>query len=175
MHLENSDQSVTCYLEKVCKYCDWLTKKCFWILLPYCYHPCKNDTQIFICDVIMFILIYHHLKQPIIAEVEILLNVRYNFFRNPFNAYPDKDNQDRCHQWSTRPDPQSRSLFSVVFCFARFEKWGRTDGRTNERTDNMCKNSDDHYRPWLWVGRVDQLLWIRYIFGPILRSTRLRP
>ena len=31
----------------------------------------------------------------------------------------------------------------------------RTDGRTDGRTDNMCENND-HYRPWLWVGRVDQ-------------------
>ena len=34
-----------------------------------------------------------------------------------------------------------------LFCFFRFEKWGRTD--------NMCDNNDP-YRPWLWVGRVDQ-------------------
>ena len=32
-----------------------------------------------------------------------------------------------------------------LFCF---EKWGRTDG-------NMCENNY-HYRPGLWVGRVDQ-------------------
>ena len=25
----------------------------------------------------------------------------------------------------------------------------------NLRTDNTCENSD-HYRPWLWVGRMDQ-------------------
>ena len=44
------------------------------------------------------------------------------------------------HQWSTRPDPQSRqlwSLFSLELCFVKFG----TDGRT----DNTCKNSD-HYR-----------------------------
>ena len=61
--------------------------------------------------------------------------------------------QDRCHQWSTRPDLQScqwRTLFLISF--ARFEKWGWTDGRTD-----MCKNND-HYWPWLWVGRVDQLM-----------------
>ena len=54
------------------------------------------------------------------------------------------------------PLGQTHSLASsdhyfLLFCFAIFEKWGRTD----ERTDNMCKNND-HYRPALWVGRVDQ-------------------
>ena len=34
-----------------------------------------------------------------------------------------------------------------LFCF---KKWG-TDGRT----EDVCKNND-HYRPRLWVGRVDQ-------------------
>ena len=34
----------------------------------------------------------------------------------------------------------------LLFCFSRFEKWGRTD---------MCENND-LYRPWLWVGQVDQ-------------------
>ena len=40
------------------------------------------------------------------------------------------------------------TLFSLELCFVLwdFEKW---------RTDNMCKKSD-HYRPWLWVGLVDQ-------------------
>ena len=50
------------------------------------------------------------------------------------------------------PLGQTHSLASsdhcfLLFCFANFEKWGRTD--------NMCKNKDP-YRPWLWVGRVDQ-------------------
>ena len=52
-------------------------------------------------------------------------------------------------------DPQSRQYWTFVFtwnlfCFARFWKVG-----TDVRTDYMCEN-DDHYRPWLWVGRVDQ-------------------
>ena len=37
--------------------------------------------------------------------------------------------QDRCHQWSTRPDPQSCqlwTLFSLSFVKLDFEKWGRT-------------------------------------------------
>ena len=52
---------------------------------------------------------------------------------------------------SARPTvlPVANIVFAL-FCFARFWKVG-TDGRT----DNMCKNNDP-YRPWLWVGRVDQ-------------------
>ena len=44
--------------------------------------------------------------------------------------------QDRCHQWSTRPDPQSRqqrTLFSHCFVLLNFEKWRRTDVSTNGR------------------------------------------
>ena len=64
--------------------------------------------------------------------------------------------QDKCHQWSTRPDPYSHASSEhcfLLFCFSRFEKWGRTYRRTV--TDKMCENNDP-YRPWLWVGRVDQ-------------------
>ena len=55
------------------------------------------------------------------------------------------------------PFGQTHSLASsdhyfLLFRFAKFEKWGRTYGLT----DSMCKNND-HYRPGLWVGRVDQL------------------
>ena len=32
----------------------------------------------------------------------------------------------------------------VFFSFTRFVKWPRTDGRTDVRTDDMCKNND-HY------------------------------
>ena len=69
----------------------------------------------------------------------------------------EKNVQDSCHQWSTWPDPQFRSpVVNIVFtwnlsCFARFWKV-ETDGRT----DKMYENND-HYRPWLWVGRVDEL------------------
>ena len=50
------------------------------------------------------------------------------------------------------PLGQTHSLASsehcfLLFCFARSEKRGWTD--------NMCENNDP-YRPWLWVGRVDQ-------------------
>ena len=41
----------------------------------------------------------------------------------------------------------------------RFEKWGRTDGQS----DDMCKNND-HYRPWLWVGLVDQYIFVRNLY-----------
>ena len=82
--------------------------------------------------------------------------------------------QERCHQWSNWPDPQSRqlwTLFLLEICFVLLdlEKWGRTD--------NMCDNND-HYRPWLWVGRVDQyflLTLTRVGFEPFfsLNKTRL--
>ena len=39
----------------------------------------------------------------------------------------------------------------LLFCFSRFEKWGWMDVQTY----NMCENNDP-YRPWLWIGRVDQ-------------------
>ena len=59
--------------------------------------------------------------------------------------------------------PTVSPVAKIVFCFfclIRFEKWGRTDGRrtdgrTDVRTDDICENNDP-YRPWLWVGRVDQ-------------------
>ena len=46
------------------------------------------------------------------------------------------------HQWSTRPDPQSRQLWSLdgtLFCFVSFWKVG-----TDVRTDNAGKNSDNY-------------------------------
>ena len=61
------------------------------------------------------------------------------------------------HQWSTRADLQScqyRTLFRLKFVL--FWKAG-ADGRT----DDMCKNND-HNRPWLWLGLVDQL-YLRFI------------
>ena len=61
------------------------------------------------------------------------------------------------------PLGQTHSLASsencfLLFCFVRCEKWGRTD--------NMCENNDP-YRPWLWIGRVDQYhnkFWARQCF-----------
>ena len=39
---------------------------------------------------------------------------------------------------------------NIVFCCFVFLDWKSGD----ERTD-MCENNDP-YRPWLWVGRMDQ-------------------
>ena len=52
-------------------------------------------------------------------------------------------------------DPFGQTYYSPVlpwklFCFERFWKV-----RTVVRTDSKCKNSD-YYRPWSWVGLVDQ-------------------
>ena len=61
-----------------------------------------------------------------------------------------------CYQWSTRPNPQSRAVATIIFCcFVLLDLKSGWYGRTDERTDNMCKNND-HYRPGLWFGRVDQ-------------------
>ena len=49
------------------------------------------------------------------------------------------------------PFDQTHSLASrssLWFALLDFEKWGRTD---------VCANNCP-YRPWLWVGRVDQYL-----------------
>ena len=48
--------------------------------------------------------------------------------------------------------PRISPVVSIVFTWnlfvlLDFEKW---------RTDSMCENND-HYQPWLWGGRVDQL------------------
>ena len=54
---------------------------------------------------------------------------------------------------SARPtiSPVANIVFAWnLFCFARIWKVGM-----EVRTDNMCENND-HYRPWLWVGLVDQ-------------------
>ena len=68
---------------------------------------------------------------------------------------------------SARPtDPPAVNIVFAwnLFCFARF--W---EVETYLRTDNMCKNND-HYRPWLWVGRVDQKIklikfWVNFQAG----------
>ena len=61
----------------------------------------------------------------------------------------------RSHQWSIRTDPQSRPVEVTIFIIRHFEKWGQTDVQTEVWQDDICEYSD-HYRPWLWVGRVDQ-------------------
>ena len=70
-----------------------------------------------------------------------------------YSRFWNKTWQDMCHQWSTRPDPQSpgSSDHYSRFNFVLFCQILKSDGRT----DYTCQNSD-HYRPWLWVGLVDQ-------------------
>ena len=51
--------------------------------------------------------------------------------------------------------PTIAPVVNIVFAWNLFFlKWGRTDGLTDGRTDDICKNNY-HYRPWLWVGLVD--------------------
>ena len=67
-----------------------------------------------------------------------------------FIFYQEKYLQDRCYQRSTRPDPTVSPMVNIVFsleiCFVM---------KSDILTDNICENND-HYRPWLWVWRVDQ-------------------
>ena len=64
---------------------------------------------------------------------------------------------------SARPtvSPVTNIVFAWNFCFARFWKMG-----TDERKDHMCENCNN-YRPWLWVGLVDQkvdlVVLLRYV------------
>ena len=77
--------------------------------------------------------------------------------RATFNQCLSKNNIDKTGVIND-PLGQTHSLAISEHCFRLtfdlFWKVG-TDGRTDGRTDGMCKNND-HYRPWLWVGRVDQ-------------------
>ena len=54
----------------------------------------------------------------------------------------------------------------IVVLFCEILKMG-TDGQTWGRTVNMREHSD-HYRPWLWVGLMDQ-----YRFGEIEKGPRM--
>ena len=58
--------------------------------------------------------------------------------------------------------PTVSGVANIVFTWNLFclEKWGRTD----LQTDDMCENND-HYRPWVRVGLVDQLLAVLW-FSP---------
>ena len=64
-----------------------------------------------------------------------------------------RDSKPIQNKTSVTYDPlgQTHSLASNFVTLLDFEKW-----RMYERTD-MCENNDP-YRPWLWVGRVDQYL-----------------
>ena len=48
--------------------------------------------------------------------------------------------------------PIVMKVANIVFCCVVFLDLKSGDGRT----DNMCENNDP-YRPWLWVGSLDQL------------------
>ena len=47
----------------------------------------------------------------------------------------------------------SEHCFSLCLVLLDFEKWWRM---------NMCENNEP-YRPWLWVGRVDQLYEVQLL------------
>ena len=64
---------------------------------------------------------------------------------------------------STRPTVSPETI--IIFCC--FVLLDLKSG--DERTDNMCKNSD-HYRPGLWVGRVDQYTILYTIFMFVIYS-----
>ena len=70
----------------------------------------------------------------------------------------------------------SSEHYFLLFCFSRFEKWGgRTDVRTDRRTDNMCENNY-LYRQWLWVGRVDQKkAMLKTLTSPSIHEVLLMP
>ena len=56
------------------------------------------------------------------------------------------------HSARRTASPVANIVFALnSLCFARFWKVGM-DGWT----EDMCENNDP-YRPWLWVGRVDQI------------------
>ena len=40
-----------------------------------------------------------------------------------------KFEQDMCHQMIHSARPTVSPVAIIIFCFARFEKWGRTDGQ----------------------------------------------
>ena len=56
----------------------------------------------------------------------------------------------------THTPPVAISILAWTFCVARFEKWGRTYRQHLRKYD--------HYRPWLWVGLVDQLFVLFGLF-----------
>ena len=51
--------------------------------------------------------------------------------------------------------PTVSPVATIIFCCFVLLDVKSGDGRTDEQTDNMCKNND-HYQPGLWVGWVDQ-------------------
>ena len=76
------------------------------------------------------------------------------------NKWVETITRHECHQWSTRPDPQSLPVAITILAWTLF--WEIFLKSEAGRRDNTCGNSD-HYLPWLWVGLVDQLTWINNI------------
>ena len=71
---------------------------------------------------------------------------------------------------SARPNRSYHYFYAVFVLFGDILKSG--DGRTDLRTKTTC-NYNDHYRPGLWVGRVDQFLFFcrqltEEIYNPFL-------
>ena len=88
-----------------------------------------------------------------------LKNIRTNFKDD--QIYVQEHNyksQDRCHQWSTRPDPQLRTLFFVVLFFYIWKVGtdAQTDGRTT-CAKTMIPTSR-HFGLAKWINAI-------YIFG----------
>ena len=54
----------------------------------------------------------------------------------------------------THSPTSSDHYFHETCALQYFEQWGRTYGRG--RTYGNLYENNDHYRPGLWVGRVDQ-------------------
>ena len=106
------------------------------------------------------------LKFDLIYVVSKCLTARKYFISSLTSLHPNWDKfkmMTRLKENKTGvindPLGQTNNLASSEHCFrlkfVLFWKVG-TDGRTDGRTDDMCRNND-HYRPWLWVGLVDQL------------------
>ena len=80
--------------------------------------------------------------------------IHYSFVLNLlFSHKPNKTGVINDPLGQTHSHASSEQCFLLI-CFSRFEKWGRTD--------NMCEYNDP-YRPWLWVGRVDQKFQNKYM------------
>ena len=90
-----------------------------------------------------------------------------------FCAKIQKEKNFVCHQWSTRPDPQSRqlwSLFSLVNCLVSgdFEKWGRTDVQTLRMKILITTSRDCGSASWIKRNFVNGQKWTS---APIIKST----
>ena len=88
-----------------------------------------------------------NVKWPTMWPTIITVEARFLYGRTP-HVKLMINYSIRCHQWSTRPVPQSRQLWYLLslwklFYLARFWKDARISTRTCRRnTDDMCENSD---------------------------------